>query len=89
MLGPVQILEQRRDFLEGIMEVAIDCNWSDPDITELKEYLWDSLVETDNLMLDTYAETRDPRLSRKIWEAKMEDLRHWLGTIFGVKIKYI
>lgn len=89
MLDPIRILEQRRVFLEGIFEVATACNWSDEDTAELLDYLWDSLVEIDNTMFDVYVKTQDPEQARDIWEAKMEGLRHWLTTIFGVKIRYV
>ena len=89
MLDPVRILEQRRDFLKGIIEVATTCNWSEEDIAELQDCLWESLVEIDNSMFDTYVATEDRELARAVWESRMEDLRHWLGMIFGIKIRYV
>jgi len=89
VLDPVRVLEQRRDFLEGIVEVAETCNWTADDITTLYDCLWKDLVEIDNAMLSAYEKTGDETYAREIWESRMEDLRHWLGMILGVKIRYI
>lgn len=89
MLDPIRILEQRREFLEGVIEVAAACNWSETQITELRDCLWDTLVDIDNSMFEVYEQTEDRHLARATWEARMEELRSWLGRIFGVKIRYI
>jgi len=89
VLDPISVLEQRRDFLGDIIEIAEACNWSTKDIKDLHNCLWNALVEIDNLTLETYEKTKDQTLSHAIWEAKMEELQRWLGMIFGVKIKYI
>ncbi len=88
-LGVVSILQQRVDFLEGLADVAKDCNWTDAEVQGLLDYLVEELVEIDNLLYDTYEQTGDKELAFIIWESRMEDLRHWLGLILGIKIKYI
>jgi hypothetical protein len=89
LLDTVSILEHRLGFLEGISEIATQCNWAPGQIQELHDYLLDEVIKIDNLMFDTYEETEDPELAYLIWEAHMEDLRRWLGLILGIKIKYV
>ncbi len=88
-LGVVSILQQRVDFLTGLADVAKDCNWSDSEVQGLLDYLIEELIEIDNLLYDTYEQTGDKELAFILWESRMEDLRHWLGLILGIKIKYI
>ncbi len=88
-LDPVSVLEQRLEFLEGITEVATNCNWSPKAVQELHDYLLEEVIKIDNLMFDTYTETQDRRLAYLIWEGHMEDLRRWLGLILGIKIKFV
>lgn len=89
VLDPVSVLEQRREFMEGIKEVAYACNWSSQEIEQLNFCVWEDLVEMDNVMLDTYNQTDDLTLAKKRWENKMENLRRWLSMMFGIKIKYV
>ncbi len=88
-LDPVSVLEQRIEFLEGITEVAINCNWPPEEIRELNDYLLDEVIKIDNLMFDTYTETQNRALAYLIWEGHMEDLRRWLGLILGIRIKFV
>lgn len=88
-LDVVSVLEQRLEFLEGIAETAALCNWTPERIQELHDYLLDEVIKIDNLLFDTYEETDDPKLAYLVWEAHMEDLRHWLGLILGIKIKFV
>ncbi len=88
-LDPVAILEQRLGFLEGITEVAKFCNWTDAQVQELRDYLLAQIIDIDNLMYETYNETEDRDLAFAIWEGHMEDLRHWLSMVLGVRIKYV
>lgn len=89
LLDTVSVLEHRLGFLQGIEEVARQCNWTPDQIQELHDYLLDEVIKIDNLMFDTYAETENPQLAYLIWEGHMEDLRYWLGLILGIKIKYV
>lgn len=89
VLDPVSILEQRRDFLEGIIEVARLSNWSERAIEGLRDYLWEELVDIDNAMFDVYEKTGNKLPAYLTWEARMEDLRRWLSLIFGIKIQYV
>lgn len=89
ILDTVAVLEQRLDFLESIVEVATQCNWAPDTIQELRDYLLEEVIKIDNLMFDVYEQTEDPKLAYLIWDGHMEDLRHWLSLILGVKIKYI
>jgi len=88
-LDTVSVLEQRLEFLEGITNVATDCNWSPEQVQELHDYLLDEVIKIDNLMFDTYTETENPQLAYLVWEGHMEDLRHWLSLVLGVKIKFV
>ena len=88
MLDPISILEQRKDFLEGILEIAEACNWAASDIEDLRACIWETLVQVDNEMLRLQSATDDYYLAHKVWEVRMEDLRRWLARILGVKIKY-
>lgn len=88
-LSVVSVLEQRIDFLDGITEVAKDCNWSNRKISELLDYLIQELIDIDNFLYDIYEETENRYLAFLTWENQMEDLRHWLSLILGIRIKYI
>ncbi len=88
-LEAVEVLEQRLEFLESITEVAVECNWSAKDVEELHDHLLDELTKIDNIMLKVYEESGDSDLAFVVREAHMEDLRHWLGLILGIKIKYV
>lgn len=94
--NPVAVLEQRIEFLIGVIEVAQLCNWSSKDIQELKEHTFDRLVEIDNIRYDLimwgeevanneYSEER----ANYMWNVLMEQLRKDLSLILGVKIKYV
>jgi hypothetical protein len=40
-------------------------------------------------MLSVMEETQNKEAARLVWELKMEELRHWLGLLFGIKITYV
>jgi len=88
-LDTVAVLEQRLEFLESVADVATSCNWPAEKIRELHDYLLDEVIKIDNLMFDTYEETNDPKLAYLVWEGHMEDLRHWLSLVLGIRIKFI
>ncbi len=88
-LSAVSILQQRVDFLDGIAEVAKDCNWPDEEIQRLLDYLIKELIDIDNLLYDVYEQTESGETAFMVWEGRMEDLRHWLSLILGIKIKYV
>ncbi len=88
-LDPVSVLEQRLEFLEGITEIAINCNWAPEQVQELHDYLLDEVIKIDNLLFDISEQTDDPQFAHLVWEGHMEDLRHWLSLILGVKIRYV
>lgn len=89
VLNPTWVLQQRQEFLEGIEEIARLCNWPDKDVQELKEHLWDSLIEIDNGLYSVYEHTNDGLVARLSWESEMEELRRWLSLIMGIKIRYV
>ncbi len=89
IMDPVSILEQRVEFLEGIMATATLCNWSGTDRQDLRKHLLREIIGIDNIMFDVYDETQDRDLALAVWEAQMEGLRHWLSLSLGVKIKYV
>lgn len=88
-LDPVSILLQRREFLQGVEEVALLCNWKEEDVEIISELVWDELVSIDNHMFSIYEETHDRLAALITWETKAEELRQWLSLLFGVKIRYI
>ena len=88
-LTAVSILQQRVDFLEGIADVAKDCNWADEKVQELLDHLVEELIDIDNLLYDVYEQTWNREVAFLAWESRMEDLRHWLSLILGIKIKYV
>ena len=88
-LSVVSILQQRVDFLEGIAEVAKDCNWPDEEVEGLLEHLTAELIDIDNLLYDVYEQTLNKDIALLSWENRMENLRHWLSMILGIKIKYV
>ncbi len=89
ILDTVAVLEQRLEFLEGVMDIATSCNWSSKKIQELHDYLLDEVIKIDNLLFDVYEETDNPKLAYLTWESHMEDLRYWLSLVLGIKIKFI
>ena len=89
VLSPTWVLLQRQEFLAGIEEIARLCNWSDKDVQELKEHLWDELIKIDNNLYGVYEYTQNGFVARVYWESQMEDLRRWLSLIMGIKIKYV
>lgn len=88
-LDTVSVLERRLEFLTGVAEVAAMCNWDPGRISELYSHLLDEVIKIDNLMFDVFEETQNPQLAYLVWEGHMEDLRHWLGLILGVRIRFI
>jgi len=88
-MGTVDILKNRFEFLEGIGELATLCNWNKEDIEELHHHLLEEIIKIDNLLLKGFDKDEDPLLALAVWEINMEDLRHWLSLVLGVKVKYI
>ncbi len=88
-MDTVSLLQQRLEFLEGVKETARLCNWSDEKIEDLGLLLLKEVIRIDNLMFDTYEATKNRDLSVEMWEQNMEDLRHWLTLILGIKVKFI
>ncbi len=88
-LSPVEVLEQRLEFLENILEIATLCNWTVGDMQDLKNYVLHELITADNIMFDTFEEIGNRELAYLRWEGHMEELRHWLALILEVKIKYV
>lgn len=89
ILNPVQQLGMRVEFLQGILDVAQLCNWTDKELEDLQELLLQELIAIDNLMYDVYEETRDRDLASAVWDSALENLRRWLSLILGIRIKYI
>jgi hypothetical protein len=88
-VNTISVLERRLEFLEGLMEIATSCNWSSDQISELHDYVLEEIINIDNLMLDTCEATHDPELAQLVWEGHMEDLRHWLSLVLGIRIKFV
>ena len=88
-LDTVSVLEQRLEFLEGVAGIATDCNWAPEQIEELHDHLLEEIIKIDNLLFNVYEKTDDMKLAYLVWEGHMEDLRHWLGLILGIRIKFV
>ncbi len=87
--NPISVLEQRIDFVEGVVATAVMCNWKNEDIDELRYYVNDRLVYIDRVLHTIYTKTKDKELAQRAWEGHMEDLRHWLSLVLGIKIRYV
>ncbi len=88
-MDTVTILEQRLGFLEGMKDTAKLCDWSDADVEDLGAVLLQEVIRIDNLMFDTFEATENQVLAVSTWEDSMEELRHWLTLILGIKVKFI
>jgi len=88
-MDTVGILEQRLEFLEGMRETAKLCDWPDEKVEEFIEMLLLEVIRIDNLLFDTYEATENRMLAVGVWNASMEELRHWLMLILGIKVKFI
>ena len=89
IMDPVFILEQRVEFLAGVVATARLCNWTEKELENLHAYLLAEIIRIDNAMFDVYEETQDRDEAAMTWEIQMEDLRHWLSLSLGVKIKFV
>ena len=88
-MDTVGILTDRLEFLESIKELSTLCNWSKKDVEELHSYVLEEIIKIDNLLLNCFETKESARQALLVWETNMEELRHWLSLILGVKIKYI
>lgn len=88
-LDPVNQLEMRAEFIQGVMSVAHLCNWSEEQAEELRFLLLEELASIDNFMYEVYENTEQRDVAFTVWEAQMENLRRWLSLILGIKIKYV
>lgn len=79
----------RLEFMQGILEVGLLCNFTKEKLEELQSILLEELAYIDNLMYEVYEQTGDRAVATAVWEASMENLRRWMSLITGIKIKYI
>jgi hypothetical protein len=79
----------RLEFLQGILEIGLLCNFTKEKLEEIQDLLLEELARIDNLMLDIYEKTEDRTLAFAVWTSCMERLRWWLSLITGIKIKYV
>lgn len=89
LLPPVHQLQMRLEFMQGILEVGLLCNFTKEKLEELQSILLEELAYIDNLMYEVYEKTGDRAVAAAVWEASMERLRRWMSLITGIKIKYI
>jgi len=89
LLPPVHQLQMRLEFMQGILEVGLLCNFTKEKLEELQSILLEELAYIDNLMYEVYEQTGDRAVAAAVWEASMERLRRWMSLITGIKIKYI
>jgi hypothetical protein len=79
----------RLEFMQGILEVGLLCNFTKEQLEEIQCILLEELAYIDNLMYEVYEQTGDRGVAAAVWEASMEKLRRWMSLITGIKIKYI
>ncbi len=89
LLPPVHQLQMRLEFMQGILEVGLLCNFTKEQLEEIQDILLEELAYIDNLMYEVYEQTGERAIAFSVWDACMENLRRWLTLITGVKIKYI
>lgn len=89
LLPPVHQLQMRQEFMQGILEIGLLCNFTKEQLEEVQDILLEELPYIDNLMYEVYERTGDRDIAVAVWNASMEKLRRWLSLITGVKIKYI
>lgn len=89
LLPPVHQLQMRLEFMQGILEVGLLCNFTKEKLEEIQDILLEELAYIDNLMYEVYEQTSDRTMAFAVWDASMERLRRWLSLITGIKIKYI
>jgi hypothetical protein len=88
-MDTVSLLEQRLGFLEGMKETARLCNWTEEEVEDLALLVLEEIIRIDNLLFDTYEATENRDLAVAVWDASMEDLRHWLSLILGIRVKFV
>lgn len=79
----------RLEFMQGILEVGLFCNFTKEKLEEIQDILLEELAYIDNLMYEVYEQTNERTMAFAVWDASMERLRRWLSLITGIKIKYI
>lgn len=89
LLPPVHQLQMRLEFMQGILEVGLLCNFTKEQLEEIQGILLEELAYIDNLMYEVYEQTNERAMAFAVWDASMERLRRWLSLITGIKIKYI
>lgn len=89
LLPPVHQLRMRLEFMQGVLEIGLLCNFTKDQLEEIQEILLEELSYIDNLMYEVYEQTKEREIAFAVWNASMERLRRWLSLITGVKIKYI
>lgn len=89
LLPPVHQLAMRLEFMQGILEVGLMCNFTKEKLEEIQDILLEELAYIDNLMYEVYEQTGEREIAFAVWNASMEQLRRWLSLITGIKIKYV
>jgi hypothetical protein len=79
----------RLDFLLGVLEIGVLCNFNKKKLEEIQEILLKELSYVDNLMYEVYEQTGRRDVAFCAWDARMEGIRRWLSLITEVKIKYV
>jgi len=87
-VGPVEVLHQRQQILDGVAQLGRLCNWSDEEIQELLEQVWTGMVEIDNSAFKYARETGNEIGARDVWTKGMTDLQYWLSLVLGVEVAF-
>lgn len=89
LLSSVAKLHQRKEFIEGVRELARLCNWGEKETQGLVDHVWEELVKADNLSIEVMKKTDNYDLALQVWDENMEVLRYWLTLMLGIKINYV
>lgn len=88
-MGPVQVLKQRKRFLENIINIALDQERDELFVRDFKHRLHKKLIDIDNLVFDIYETTKNKDEALRYWEREIEQLRVWISTELKIDIEYV
>lgn len=89
LIDTVEVLIHRLEFLQNLEYTAKQCNLLSTQMEELYNYASEELIKIDNLLFTVYAKTEDPQLAWTVWESHMNDFKHWLELMLGIKVKFL
>ena len=79
LLPPVHQLQMRLEFMQGVLEVGLLCNFSKEKLEEIQDILLEELAYVDNLMYEVYEQTGEREVAFAVGNASMEKSSRWLS----------